>query len=96
MRGTPAEFAVRPPDRLQAPEEEYKFDQSGAGLTIADQPAEIQRSSRAASCVRSENSGSVQTIVNSLDLTQKARPPLSISGQNYTLDKVKRIIRPTT
>ncbi len=28
-----------PLDRLQAPEEEYKFDQSGAGLTIADQPA---------------------------------------------------------
>ncbi len=26
-----------PLDRLQAPEEEYKFDQSGAGLTI--QPA---------------------------------------------------------
>jgi flagellar basal-body rod modification protein FlgD len=36
----------------------------------------------------------VQAIVESVDL--RARPQLSINGQNYTLDKVKRIVRPTT
>jgi flagellar basal-body rod modification protein FlgD len=37
----------------------------------------------------------VQAIVDSVDLTQDA-PQLSINGQNYTLDKIKRIVRPTT
>jgi hypothetical protein len=41
-----------------------------------------------------KNSGPVQAIVNSLDLTQ-GRPQLSINGQNYTLDKLKRIVPPT-
>jgi hypothetical protein len=75
-----------PPDRLQAPEEEYKFDQSGAGLTIADQPAEIRRSSSAASYVRSENSSPVQAIVSLVDLTQG--PSAAVDQRsNYTLDK---------
>src|SRR5438105_7941926 len=37
----------------------------------------------------------VQATVDSVDLTQDP-PQLSINGQNYTLDKIKRIIRPTT
>ena len=37
----------------------------------------------------------VQAVVDSVDLTQDA-PQLSINGQNYTLDKIKRIVRPTT
>ena len=36
----------------------------------------------------------VQAIVDSVDLTQDP-PQLSINGQNYTLDKIKRIVRPT-
>ena len=36
----------------------------------------------------------VQGIVDSVDLT--ASPPLlSIGGQNYTTDKIKRVVRPT-
>jgi flagellar basal-body rod modification protein FlgD len=37
----------------------------------------------------------VQAEVDSVDLTQEP-PLLSINGQNYTLDKIKRIVRPTT
>ncbi len=37
----------------------------------------------------------VQAIVDSVDLTQDP-PQLSINGQNYTLDKIKRIVRPTS
>ena len=37
----------------------------------------------------------VQATVDSVDLTQDP-PQLSINGQNYTLDKIKRIIRQTT
>jgi len=37
----------------------------------------------------------VQAVVDSVDLTQDT-PQLSINGQNYTLDKIKRIVRPTT
>lgn len=37
----------------------------------------------------------VQAVVDSVDLTQD-QPQLSINGQNYTLDKIKRIVRPTT
>jgi flagellar basal-body rod modification protein FlgD len=37
----------------------------------------------------------VQAVVDSGDLTQDT-PQLSINGQNYTLDKIKRIVRPTT
>jgi flagellar basal-body rod modification protein FlgD len=36
----------------------------------------------------------VQAVVDSVDLTQDP-PQLSINGQNYTLDKIKRIVRPT-
>jgi len=36
----------------------------------------------------------VQAVVDSVDLTQDT-PQLSINGQNYTLDKIKRIVRPT-
>ena len=37
----------------------------------------------------------VQGVVDSVDLT--ASPPLlSIGGQNYTTDKIKRVVRPTT
>jgi len=37
----------------------------------------------------------VQGVVDSVDLT--ASPPLlSIAGQNYTTDKIKRVVRPTT
>ena len=34
----------------------------------------------------------VQAVVDSVDLTQDT-PQLSINGQNYTLDKIKRIVR---
>jgi flagellar basal-body rod modification protein FlgD len=37
----------------------------------------------------------VQATVDSVDLTQDP-PQLSINGQSYTLDKIKRIVRPTT
>ena len=37
----------------------------------------------------------VQATVDSVDLTQNP-PTLSVSGQNYTMDKIKRIVRPTT
>jgi flagellar basal-body rod modification protein FlgD len=37
----------------------------------------------------------VQAVVDSVDLTQDS-PLLSINGQSYTLDKIKRIVRPTT
>jgi flagellar basal-body rod modification protein FlgD len=37
----------------------------------------------------------VQAVVDSVDLTQDP-PQLSINGQNFTLDKIKRIVRPTT
>jgi len=37
----------------------------------------------------------VQGVVDSVDLT--ASPPLlSIAGQNYTTDKIKRVVRPST
>ena len=35
----------------------------------------------------------VQAPVDSVDLTQTP-PLLSVNGQDYTLDKVKRIVRP--
>jgi flagellar basal-body rod modification protein FlgD len=35
----------------------------------------------------------VQAVVNSVDLT-KDPPVLSINGEDYTLDKIKRIVRP--
>ena len=35
----------------------------------------------------------VQAVVDSVDLT-KNPPLLSINGQNYTMDKIKRIVRP--
>ena len=34
----------------------------------------------------------IQAVVDSADLTQSP-PTLSIAGQNYTLDKLKRVIR---
>jgi flagellar basal-body rod modification protein FlgD len=34
----------------------------------------------------------VQATVDSVDLTQDP-PLLSVNGQNYTLDKIKRIVR---
>jgi flagellar basal-body rod modification protein FlgD len=37
----------------------------------------------------------VQAVVDSVDLIQDS-PLLSINGQSYTLDKIKRIVRPTT
>ena len=37
----------------------------------------------------------VQAVVDSVDLTQDP-PQLSINGQNYTLDKIKRIVRPNS
>jgi flagellar basal-body rod modification protein FlgD len=37
----------------------------------------------------------VQAVVDSVDLTQTP-PVLSINGQDYSLDKVKRIVRPNT
>lgn len=36
----------------------------------------------------------VQATVDSVDLTQNP-PMLSVNGQNYTLDKIKRIVRPS-
>ncbi len=36
----------------------------------------------------------VQAVVDSVDLTQNP-PLLSINGQNYTMDKIKRVVRPT-
>jgi flagellar basal-body rod modification protein FlgD len=36
----------------------------------------------------------VQAVVDSVDLTQDP-PTLSVNGQNYTMDKIKRIVRPT-
>ena len=36
----------------------------------------------------------VQAVVDSVDLSQDP-PVMSINGQNYTLDKIKRVIRPT-
>ena len=35
----------------------------------------------------------VQAVVDSVDLT-KDPPILSINGQDYTMDKIKRIVRP--
>jgi flagellar basal-body rod modification protein FlgD len=37
----------------------------------------------------------VQAVVDSVDLTQDP-PQLSINGQSYTLDKIKRIVRPSS
>jgi flagellar basal-body rod modification protein FlgD len=37
----------------------------------------------------------VQAVVDSVDLTQNPAT-LSVNGQNYTIDKIKRIVRPTT
>ncbi len=37
----------------------------------------------------------VQAVVDSVDLSQDP-PVMSINGQNYTLDKIKRVVRPTT
>jgi flagellar basal-body rod modification protein FlgD len=37
----------------------------------------------------------VQAVVDSVDLTQDP-PTLSVNGQDYTMDKIKRIVRPTT
>jgi flagellar basal-body rod modification protein FlgD len=37
----------------------------------------------------------VQAAVDSVDLTQNP-PVLSINGGNYTIDKIKRIVRPTS
>jgi flagellar basal-body rod modification protein FlgD len=37
----------------------------------------------------------VQAVVDSVDLTQDP-PVMSINGQNYTLDKIKRVVRQTT
>jgi flagellar basal-body rod modification protein FlgD len=37
----------------------------------------------------------VQAVVDSVDLSQSP-PVMSINGQNYTLDKIKRVIRQTT
>ncbi|MGB6351917.1 MAG: flagellar hook capping FlgD N-terminal domain-containing protein [Pseudolabrys sp.] len=37
----------------------------------------------------------VQATVDSVDLTQDP-PQLSINGQSYTLDKIKRVVRPST
>jgi flagellar basal-body rod modification protein FlgD len=37
----------------------------------------------------------IQNVVDSVDLTQTP-PLLSIGGQNYAVDKVKRVVRPTT
>jgi flagellar basal-body rod modification protein FlgD len=34
----------------------------------------------------------VQAVVDSVDLTQSP-PVMSINGQNYTLDKIKRVVR---
>ena len=37
----------------------------------------------------------VQAVVDSVDLSQNP-PVMSINGQNYTLDKIKRVVRTTT
>src|SRR4029077_20593186 len=37
----------------------------------------------------------VQAVVDSVDLSQSP-PVMSINGQNYTLDKIKRVVRQTT
>jgi flagellar basal-body rod modification protein FlgD len=37
----------------------------------------------------------VQAVVDSVDLSQDP-PVMSINGQNYTLDKIKRVVRQTT
>ncbi len=37
----------------------------------------------------------VQAVVDSVDLSQDP-PVMSINGQNYTLDKIKRVVRTTT
>jgi flagellar basal-body rod modification protein FlgD len=37
----------------------------------------------------------VQATVDSVDLTQDP-PVLSINGQDYTMDKIKRIVRSTS
>ncbi|HEY6860885.1 MAG TPA: hypothetical protein VI358_13990 [Pseudolabrys sp.] len=42
-----------------------------------------------------KNSGPVQAIVNSLDLTQ-GRPQPVDQRSNHTPDKLKRIVRPNT
>ena len=36
----------------------------------------------------------VQAVVDSVDLTQDP-PTLSLNGADYTMDKIKRIVRPT-
>ena len=36
----------------------------------------------------------VQAVVDSVDLTQDP-PTMSVNGQNYTMDKIKRIVRPS-
>jgi hypothetical protein len=58
------------------------------GLACADQPAEILRSSRAASCVRSENSGTVQVTVNSVDLTQDPSAVVTVETTRSTRSSV--------
>jgi flagellar basal-body rod modification protein FlgD len=40
-------------------------------------------------------SSEVQAVVDSVDLSQDP-PVMSINGQNYTLDKIKRVVRQTT
>jgi flagellar basal-body rod modification protein FlgD len=37
----------------------------------------------------------VEGVVDSVDLT-KASPQLSIAGLSFTVDKVKRVVRPST
>jgi flagellar basal-body rod modification protein FlgD len=37
----------------------------------------------------------IQGVVDSADLSQDP-PVLSIGGQNFTIDKVKKVVRPTT
>jgi flagellar basal-body rod modification protein FlgD len=36
----------------------------------------------------------IEAVVNSADLSQTP-PVLSVAGQNYTLDKIKRVVRTT-
>ena len=57
-----------PLDRLQAPEEEYKFDQSGAGLTIADQLAKPGGLGVLQFCLIRKFSPGVAEIADSVDL----------------------------
>ena len=40
-------------------------------------------------------SSEVEGVVDSVDLT-KTPPDLSIGGQTFTLDKIKRVVRPGT